>query len=224
MKRIYIILYFIFTLFSLNANEFLRGVINSRDLDDVDFEDFKLQENSAYFELINKKYGNEKGYILISADKDVFNLMYIFGTALGKFFSDRDKTKTKDETKAKEEKMFGDINGLVFGYTPKKGPMIVLLFKKEEIFKKTNNTKNMIISYSFDKEEPIINSRSKQWTVEDNSFLVLKKNEVSNFLKKALSSKVLKIKVYDNQKINETFSIRLGNFQDLYDMYEHNFN
>ncbi|AEL70292.1 conserved hypothetical protein (plasmid) [Borreliella afzelii PKo] len=223
MKRIYIILYFIFALFSLNANEFLRGVLNSRDLDDVDFEDFKLQENSAYFELINKKYGNEKGYILISADKDVFNLMYIFGTALGKFFSDRDKTKTKDETKAKEEKMFGDINGLVFGYTPKKGTMIALLFKKEEILKNTNNIKNIIISYSFDKEEPIINSLSNQWIVEDDG-LFLKENELSNFLKKLLSSRVLKVKVYDNQKINETFSIRLRNFQDLYDKYEDDLN
>lgn len=223
MKRIYIILYFIFALFSLNANEFLRGVLNSRDLDDVDFEDFKLQENSAYFELINKKYGNEKGYILISADKDVFNLMYIFGTALGKFFSDRDKTKTKDETKAKEEKMFGDINGLVFGYTPKKGTMIALLFKKEEILKNTNNIKNIIISYSFDKEEPIINSLSNQWIVEDDG-LFLKENELSNFLKKLLSSRVLKVKVYDNQKINETFSIRLRNFRDLYDKYEDDLN
>lgn len=223
MKRIYIILYFIFALFSLNANEFLRGVLNSRDLDDVDFEDFKLQENSAYFELINKKYGNEKGYILISADKDVFNLMYILGTALGKFFSDRDKTKTKDETKAKEEKMFGDINGLVFGYTPKKGTMIALLFKKEEILKNTNNIKNIIISYSFDKEEPIINSLSNQWIVEDDG-LFLKENELSNFLKKLLSSRVLKVKVYDNQKINETFSIRLRNFQDLYDKYEDDLN
>ncbi|WP_421136326.1 hypothetical protein QIA36_06170 (plasmid) [Borreliella yangtzensis] len=52
----------------------------------------------------------------------------------------------------------------------------------------------------------------------------MKENEMSNFLKKALSSRVLKVKVYDNQKINESFSIRLRNFQDLYDMYEHNLN
>ncbi|WP_420025395.1 hypothetical protein [Borreliella valaisiana] len=82
----------------------------------------------------------------------------------------------------------------------------------------------MIISYSFDKEEPIISSIGKQWIVEDNRSLVLKENEMSNFLKKALSSRVLKVKVYDNQKINESFSIKLRDFQDLYDMYEHNLN
>ncbi|AEL19369.1 putative uncharacterized domain protein (plasmid) [Borreliella bissettiae DN127] len=54
--------------------------------------------------------------------------------------------------------------------------------------------------------------------------LALKENERSNFLKKILLSRILKARIYDNQKINEAFSIRLRNFQDLYDMYEHNFN
>ncbi|WP_235685170.1 hypothetical protein [Borreliella afzelii] len=101
--------------------------------------------------------------------------------------------------------------------------MIAFFFNKEEILKNTNNIKNIIISYSFDKEEPIINSLSNQWIVEDDG-LFLKENELSNFLKKLLSSRVLKVKVYDNQKINETFSIRLRNFQDLYDKYEDDLN
>ncbi|MBB6213490.1 hypothetical protein QIA17_05005 (plasmid) [Borreliella californiensis] len=42
MKRIYIILYLLFALFSLNASEFLRGLINGNE-DDINFEDFKLQ-------------------------------------------------------------------------------------------------------------------------------------------------------------------------------------
>lgn len=222
MKRIYIILYFIFALFSLNANEFLRGFINSSN-DDANIENFKMQENILYLKGRNKKDGNKKGYLFILADKDVFNLMYIFGTALGEAFGDTDKTKAKDETKEKKGKMFGDINGLIFGCTPEKGTMIAFFFNKEEILKNTNNIKNIIISYSFDKEEPIINSLSNQWIVEDDG-LFLKENELSNFLKKLLSSRVLKVKVYDNQKINETFSIRLRNFQDLYDMYEHDFN
>lgn len=215
MKRIYIIICFISALFSLNANEFLRGVFNSRD-NDLDYEDFKMQENSLYLKMIDKKDENKKGYFFVSADKDVFNLMYLFGTAIGEAFS-TDKTKSKDDL------VFKGINGFVYGCSPEKGLKIALFFKKE-IFKNANNIKNMIISYSFDKEEPSINSLSKQWIVEDNKFLVLKENEMSNFLKKALSSRVLKVKVYDKQKINETFSIRLRNFQDLYDMYEHNFN
>ncbi|WP_421136343.1 hypothetical protein QIA36_06590 (plasmid) [Borreliella yangtzensis] len=82
----------------------------------------------------------------------------------------------------------------------------------------------MIISYSFDKEEPIISSIDKQWIVEDNRSLALKDNKMSNFLTKALSSRVLKVKIFDNQKINKSFSISLRNFQDLYDVYEHNLN
>ncbi|WP_044055010.1 hypothetical protein [Borreliella bissettiae] len=70
----------------------------------------------------------------------------------------------------------------------------------------------------------IIKSISNQWIVENNKLLALKENERSNFLKKILLSRILKARIYDNQKINEAFSIRLRNFQDLYDMYEHNFN
>ncbi|WP_418905851.1 hypothetical protein [Borreliella japonica] len=222
MKRIYIILYLIFALFSLNADEFLRGIFNSRD-NDLDYEDFKMQENSLYLKISDKKDENKKGYFFVSADKDVFNLLYLFGTAISEVFSNSDKTKSKDNTKIKKDLLFEDINGLVFAYSVEKGSKIALFFKKE-ILKNTNNIKNIIISCSFDKEQPIINSLSKQWTVEDSGFLVLKENEMPNFLKKVLSSKVLKVKVYDKQKINEAFSIRLRNFQDLYDMYEHNFN
>ncbi|WP_420025557.1 hypothetical protein QIA36_06860 (plasmid) [Borreliella yangtzensis] len=217
MKRVYIILYFLFALFSLNANEFLRGIYNDNN-DDINFEDFKMQENSLYLKVSDKKDENKKGYFFVSADKDVFNFLYIFGTAIGQAFSNTDETKAKAGGS-----MFKDLNGLTFGFASEKGSKILLFFKKE-ILKNANNIKNMFINYSFDKEEPIISSIGKQWIVEDNSFLVLKDNEMSNFLKKALSSRVLKVKVYDNQKINESFSIRLRNFQDLYDMYEHNLN
>ncbi|MBB6043737.1 hypothetical protein QIA34_07190 (plasmid) [Borreliella yangtzensis] len=221
MKRVYIILYFLFALLSLNANEFLRSIYNDKN-DDVNFEDFKMQENSLYLKVSDKKDENKKGYFFVAADKDVFNFLYIFGTAIGQAFSNTDETKAKDKKKA-EKGLIEDINGFGFGGTSEKGSKIVLFFKKE-ILKNANNIKNMIISYSFDKEEPIISSIGKQWIVEDNSVLVLKDNEMSNFLKKALSSRVLKVKVYDKQKINESFSIRLRNFQDLYDMYEHNLN
>ncbi|MCD2401774.1 hypothetical protein LRB67_05885 [Borreliella bissettiae] len=81
MKIIYIILYLLFALLSLNASEFLRGLINGNE-GDINFEDFKLQENSVYWELRNEKNGNEIAYFIASADKNVFNLMYIFGTAI----------------------------------------------------------------------------------------------------------------------------------------------
>lgn len=48
MKRIYIILYFIFALLSLNANELMKDFINGND-NDINFEDFKLQEDSSYW-------------------------------------------------------------------------------------------------------------------------------------------------------------------------------
>ncbi|MBB6213778.1 hypothetical protein QIA17_04875 (plasmid) [Borreliella californiensis] len=221
MKRIYIILYYIFALLSLNANELMKGLITGND-NDINFEDFKLQENSAYWELRNKKNenGNENTYVIVSADKNVFNLMYIFGTAIGEVLSNTDKT----EEKKYNNFIFKDINGLIIACSDKKRSKITLLFKKELFKKNVNNIKNIIISYSFDKEKPIINSLNNQWIIEGDSLLCLKENETSNFLKKALSSRVLKVKIYDNQKINESFIISLRNFQDLYDMYGHNFN
>ncbi|QXG44659.1 hypothetical protein KSP41_04690 (plasmid) [Borreliella burgdorferi] len=219
MKRIYIILYFIFALLSLNANELMKDFINGND-NDINFEDFKLQEDSSYWELRNKKNENEKAYVIISADKNVFNLMRIFGTAIGEAFGNTDKTKAKKD----KNLIFGDINGVAIVCSPQKGLKIVLFFTKEFFKNNTNSAKNIIIKHSFDKEEPIINSLNNQWIVEGNSLLGLKENGAANFLKKALSSRVLKVSIYDNQKINHTFSIRLRNFQDLYDMYEHNFN
>ncbi|WP_367612091.1 hypothetical protein [Borreliella kurtenbachii] len=96
MKRIYIILHLLFALLSLNANELMKDFINGND-NDINFEDFKLQEDSSYWELRNKKNENEKAYVIISADKNVFNLLRIFGTAIGEAFSNTDKTKTKKD-------------------------------------------------------------------------------------------------------------------------------
>ncbi|WP_418885360.1 hypothetical protein [Borreliella carolinensis] len=146
--------------------------------------------------------------------------MRIFGTAIGEAFSNTDKTKAKKD----KNLIFGDINGVAVVCSPQKGPKIALFFTKEFFKNNINNAKNIIIKHSFDKEEPIINSLNNQWIVEGNSLLGLEENGTANFLKKALSSRVLKVNIYDNQKINHTFSIRLRNFQDLYDMYEHNFN
>ncbi|WP_421136325.1 hypothetical protein QIA36_06165 (plasmid) [Borreliella yangtzensis] len=112
MKRVYIVLYFLFALFSLNANEFLRGILNSADTD-VDFEDFKMQENSLYISGKNKKDKNEKTWLLLTTDKEVFNLMYLFGAFLGAAFSNTDN----DKTKAKDDSSLG-INGVAFIYLP----------------------------------------------------------------------------------------------------------
>ncbi|MCD2401775.1 hypothetical protein LRB67_05890, partial [Borreliella bissettiae] len=53
--------------------------------------------------------------------------------------------------------MFEDINGLACGCRAlKKGQRLLFFFLKKKYLKKTNNIKNMIISYSFDKDASII--------------------------------------------------------------------
>ncbi|WP_421136342.1 hypothetical protein QIA36_06585 (plasmid) [Borreliella yangtzensis] len=114
MKRVYIILYFLFVLFSLNANKFLRGIFNSADTD-VDLECFKLQKNGLYISAKNKKDENEKTWLLLTTDKDIFNPVYLFGAFLGAAFSNTDN----DKIKAKDSSSLG-INGVAFNYFPEK--------------------------------------------------------------------------------------------------------